>query len=772
MANTRAATYRRISLFWKIFFMAFGLVGLSIILITMASTLLSERIMREASLNALTSIGQTKKLHVENIFETFRKQAVTFSNNQMITEATRNFRDVFTEFQRDNHIKASQLQQMKQAVQAFYEGPFSEAFKDQNHGNAPQGLNRIFQSLDDDSVAYQHAFIVNNEFPLGEKDQLVKGKEDFSAYTQFHETYHPKIRQFAREFGFRDIFLVDSETGRIVYSVSKGIEFTTSLNDGPFANTNLGRLFQTVNAQDNENFVRLIDFDPYFPAYDTAAGFIGSPVYDWGEKIGVMIFQLPIDEINDVMTSHSQWKEIGLGETGETYLIGQDLVIRNNSRFLFDESGSIAPNYLEALEEQGLDETQVQAILDKRTSILNQRIDTEGSRAVTSGESGSGEYEGYLGETVVGAFRPLNIQDVTWGIVAEIQQQEISAQINKVRFGILGSAIVVLLIAMVVTLIFTQSFTGRIQRNLRDLNEIATTKDLSKQIQIESNDEISDMAAGFNNFIGELRITVKHIDQNSLHLASASTELSSTVDDINQTTEEIAGNVDHESAAVTETTKNVQHLANSIQETSDRVKVIQNIANESQENAVQCSEAIEQTNISMSKIDDSSKEIVGIINVITEIANQTNLLSLNAAIEAAKAGESGKGFAVVADEVRRLAERSSTSVIEIQRIIEISTKQVEEGKEIIGKTGTVLDQIVTKVNEISNLVNEISGSAADQSEGIQLVAQAAQDLAKESEENALATGRLSGALGEISKTSEHLSQMADQLEHQISQFNT
>lgn len=763
---------RRISLSWKIFGMATSLVIISVLLLLTASNWLTSRLISDTTLKTLTSIGQTKKLHIENIFNTFQKQIVTYSNNQMIAEAMRNFIDTYSEIINDNHLKPDQLKAMREKVKAYYINDYTAAFKTKNRNSNPQDVGRIVDGLSDEAIAYQFYHIADNESPLGEKAQQDKHKEDFSEYIQFHTVYHPKIRQFAKEFGYGDVLLVDSETGTIMYSASKEIDLGTSLLEGPYQETHLGKLFRKVNEQENLDYVGIADFEPYAPVYEGATGFIASPIPDWGEKIGVLIFQLPIEEINGVATSHRQWKEIGLGETGETYLIGHDLFLRNNSRFLFADEDQISPEYIAQLRENGVPEPQIQAIEDKKNTILNQQITTTGSEALAKGKHGNAEYIGYLGKTVIGAYAPLAIEGLQWGIMAEIQKEEIDAQVSQVRNGILLSALLILAIAGVSSLLLAKSFTRRIHRNIKDLNQISETKDLTQQIEILSNDEISDMAKGLNQFITDFRDIVRHIDDNSTYLASSSTQLSSTVEDISQTTKSIAKSTDLESASIAETTQNIQQLAHSFQETNELIQTIQGIANESQEYSTKCSEAIDKTNQSMSKIEDSSQQIVGIINVITEIANQTNLLSLNAAIEAAKAGDVGKGFAVVADEIRSLAERSGNAVVEIKSIIDVGSQQVAQGKQIIETTGGVLAQIISKVNQFSDLLNKIVHVTVEQSARVQNIAKATEALDKDSEENADSIVKLSDALNEISQTSDDLRQMADQLDHQISQFKT
>ncbi|EDN71589.1 conserved hypothetical protein [Beggiatoa sp. SS] len=129
--------------------------------------------------------------------------------------------------------------------------------------------------------------------------------------------------------------LVDSETGMIVYSINKAVDFATSLIEGPYANTPLGDVFQKAN-QSARNEVSLVDFSAYLPAYNNQRAFLGTPIFEGENKIGVLIFQLASDGINDIMTYKKAWPFEASGITGETYLVAADGTMRSESRLLVE----------------------------------------------------------------------------------------------------------------------------------------------------------------------------------------------------------------------------------------------------------------------------------------------------------------------------------------------------------------------------------------------------------------------------------------------------
>ena len=284
--------------------------------------------------NQLVSLREIKKTQIEDYFNTILNQVLTFSNDKMIIDGMKDFKSAFYSYREEAF--GSDVSQYRSQLASYYTSDFANEYKNQNHGESVN-TQAMYGGIDDDAVALQFTYIKANSSPLGSKDGLVD-TGDSSHYNLFHKRYHPHIRDFLNKFGYYDIFLVDADTGKVVYSVYKELDFATSLISGPYANTGLGRAFKAAQKASKPGFVHLDDFAPYTPSYDGAASFIASPIFnDAGEKEGVLIFQMPIDNINQVMTSSEKWADVGLGASGETYLVGADSLMRSQSRFLIED---------------------------------------------------------------------------------------------------------------------------------------------------------------------------------------------------------------------------------------------------------------------------------------------------------------------------------------------------------------------------------------------------------------------------------------------------
>jgi methyl-accepting chemotaxis protein len=340
----------------------------------------------------------------------------------------------------------------------------------------------------------QNLYIAKNPSPIGEKHKL-DAANDRSLYSQVHGEYHPPIRKFLEEFGYYDIFLVDADTGYIVYSVFKEVDYATNLKTGPYKDSGIGKVFRKTLAAGSADAVVIEDFSPYEPSYNASASFIASPIYDVGEMTGVLIFQAPVDRINDVMTSGNDWKGVGLGDSGEVYLVGQDNKMRNNSRFLIE-----APEeYFKFLKQLGEDPAIIEKQKALKTSIGISEVKTPGSIASLQGKTGFQIFPDYRGVSVLSAYAPVNILGLKWGILAEIDEAEAFAVQSSIRTAsiYLGCGLIVAI--LIIALFFATSFSRRIREIVGSMQKIASGDLRSDSLKISSSDELGELQGSYND---------------------------------------------------------------------------------------------------------------------------------------------------------------------------------------------------------------------------------------------------------------------------------
>ncbi len=302
-----------------------------------------------------------------------------------------------------------------------------------------------------------------------------------------------------------------------------------------------------------------------------------------------------------------------------------------------------------------------------------------------------------------------------------------------------------------------------LKRNIDRLVGSLKNSDLSTVITIHSQDEFQDLVGVTNACNEKQRDLVRGIQSISQQVASGSSELSATSDQISSTTKEIAHSTEELQATAGYIASAVTELSASIEEVARNVGAARLQAENAGSISAQGREAGASTATAMTDIQRATGEMVKAVQVIQDIARQTNLLSLNAAIEAAKAGAMGKGFAVVSEEVRKLAERSAQAAKEINELIQRSNQAVGLGIQTVDATVLSLADIAKATRSLASVVNEIGAASEEQANTSVEVARQIAGVARSVTQNASATTELAATAAEVSKTSHELARISEQL---------
>ncbi|MEC4727306.1 sensor domain-containing diguanylate cyclase [Shewanella sp. D64] len=274
--------------------------------------------------------------------------------------------------------------------------------------SAVEHFSQAWIALDKDQTQkLQNSYIPMSPFSNEQKSAL-----NASIYDQYHGDYHPAFTNLVSTREFHDLFLFNTQ-GELIYTVKKEEDFATNLITGRWNKTHLSELIQQINNQPHINKHLFADFSPYEPSNNAPASFIASPVFDSNRQyIGIIAFQMPIAPLNRVMHVTA-----GMGKSGETYLVGPDLLMRSDSRFFLGQS------------------------------ILKTQVDTVSVHRALVGEAGNARIEDYRGVSVFSAFAPVNFLGTRWAIIAEIDTNEILSPVYSMnRFLMLSGAIIAIVI--------------------------------------------------------------------------------------------------------------------------------------------------------------------------------------------------------------------------------------------------------------------------------------------------------------------------------------
>jgi methyl-accepting chemotaxis protein len=294
--------------------------------------------------------------------------------------------------------------------------------------------------------------------------------------------------------------------------------------------------------------------------------------------------------------------------------------------------------------------------------------------------------------------------------------------------------------------------------------------DLSRRLSYTGTDELGAICDGVNQFVEKLRQTISQVAQTAEQVASATHELSATAEQINQTTNELSQSSERQRVAMTQSSSALEQMSASIHQVRGAASDAEGVADGSLAMTAQGTAAADESNQAMAAIKESSGKVNRITGVIADIARQTNLLSLNAAIEAAKAGTHGKGFAVVADEIRKLAERSGSAAREISGLIQESGERVDMGVGSVDSVGRSLASIEAATRENTDRIRGISRAMEEQSDASKEMVAAVGTTAQITEQNASATTQLASTIQEVARTIDELARIANELKGQTAKF--
>ncbi len=715
----------------------------------------------------LGSFRDSRKNEVNSYLSQTRKMLISFSQSKMVSDLLDEFAYSAPGYPGQNQ-KVTIEETRKALFDYFQKNPLGENFSARAH----------VDSLPDFAAVMQYRYIATNEHPAGERHNLIYS-QDLSTYSEAHRRYQQEVIDYMAENDVYDIYLVEFE-GTILYSSRKEVDFGTSLKDGMFSDSELGRLYTKLESADYTGDVPLnTDFISYIPSGDRQTLFMGTLIKQHSMPMGILIFQLTGDAIDRIMTNNQNWQSSGLGKTGQAYLFGADKTMRSNNRVLLETPDK----YYELMAKDGVPESTVSKIRSSGSSIGRQTVDTSPVRLAQQGKTGFEVFEKANGSRMLSAYTQLEADSLDWYILAEMEEQEANAPAiaftKRILLISVAAAALVALIAVISGWLFTKRLVRPIEKLASEIDHIESNSDLGFTLSGDSSDVTIDIVNSMNKMLSTLHGTISTVAQNS-------TKLSQAALNIDQISEKAHHDVQRQGIETNNIAEEVNGLIQSINQSDEDAES----AHQAAKTATDCVESgrdiVEATTRSVSKLDSeitraseiignlakSSHDVGNVLGVISSIAEQTNLLALNAAIEAARAGEQGRGFAVVADEVRTLASRTQDSTEEVRKIInalqsyatdavDVMESGLAQGKKSVertNKTSEALQEIVDSIGAVAGYNNKIAVSSKSQrvaSEQVSGRISVVGDIAEATTDGAQQTRHASD---EINQLSSHLNE--------------
>ena len=564
------------------------------------------------------------------------------------------------------------------------------------------------------------------------------------------------LRIYRKEYGYTDILAFCSD-GHFIYSSGN----KKLINESVLGKKDsiLGRCYK--NTIKNKG-ITITDFgeDPFYD--NKPVMYIATPMYNEKNKLEyVLAVQISAVVIDDIMN-----EQTGMGQTGETYLVGEDFTMRSNSRF----------------RKEG------------EKSILRRRVNTLAAIEALREKNGRNIILDYRGEEVFSSYAPIHFDEIAnvsvemknWAIIAEIDSNEALEPVFSLVNDILAITIITAIAIIIIGYFFASNISKPITRISLKAMKIAD-KDLTVSFDDEKKkrrDELGRLNDSFKKMVETLT------DQNRKIVETASS-LATSISEISATSTQLASSTTQTSTSITEITSTIEELKQisqtSFEKSEEVSKQAENVLSVAEEgiNATNSSkDGIEKINKEMEyiakttvQLGERTQNISEIISSVGSLADQTNLLSVNASIEAAKAGEYGKGFAVVAKEVKNLAEQSKEATQQITGILteiqnassaavlatERGSKAVKEGLNLSEVSKNAIDELSKSIQDSADSSMQISATSREQLTGIEQVVKAIENIKDSTQQNLSASQQLEAATKDIDDMAKELDAKASEV---------
>ncbi|WP_409525368.1 methyl-accepting chemotaxis protein [Nitrincola sp. MINF-07-Sa-05] len=625
---------------------------------------------------------------VEYQFAGYRDLLQSLANGRMTQEAVYGFVRPFVSYRYE--VTSPDLQTLRSTMLQWYQKVYQPLYTRRSHGlQAP--VNEWVEQMSLEGLLIQQFYMHDNPFEP-EQMALMDDRSDATIYGQQHRRYQASYRDLVERFGFNDLMLVDAASHDVIYSVSKSPVLGTSLKQGPFADSALARLVEELEGQSQEGSAlsgfAVSDFAHTAFSFNQLVAYVGVPVTHHAHSpekvVGYLIIELPAEHLTRIMTADKQWQSMGLGETGEAFLVDQQGVLITALRPMLS-SPSTTLDQIEATYGHSAPEY----VANSRSLTGWLKINTAPVQAALAGERGVGIEQDYLQRPMLTNWLPLSIGEKPYAMITQQSPDEAYGALTSLQRNIWMSvavaAILLTLAAALGSWLFARVLGLPLERLAAQIMRAGQDQDLTLSFDESRRDEMGAIARALNQLFAVLRDLLQQVGEATAQTTRAASDNVRTSEDcrvaVNQQRQELSA-VD---ASTEQVVSSLTDMAQTLTEAAQMVAMADTNASAGQQRVTHVaglmqglSALVASSGESMDELRGAAGNIGKVLDTIKSIAEQTNLLALNAAIEAARAGQHGRGFAVVADQVRVLAANTQTATDEIQGLISSLRQTVDK----------------------------------------------------------------------------------------------
>lgn len=439
---------------------------------------ISEDLTQKAN-SRLEVIRNLKKQQVESYFKELSNQTELMSSSKSFVDNFIECKAAFKDISDAPNFDTETFNRYKKHRDSIY----FEKIKSY-YGNRSVSLDLASKDLanNKESLIIQNSFW-DDQFPILACTKKFRTIESKMSY---------RTQRITNKIGFHDVILIDSKTGYILFTNDKNSEIGANVLEEPFKNTSIRKAFDAVREY-KEPKTLLVDFETYPPANNEQTAFIACPMIKDSVNIGILVAEIGIEELDDILTFDRDWKNQNMGKTGEVYLVGPDMYMRSQSRFLLEDKDSLMKTIAQAAM---ISKKDLKQLRESKSAIKSIQIDSECSRRAIAGKTGTAKVLDYRGVPILGAYSPLKINNIHWGIVSKMDQSEAFFEITELRYFLIITYLIVLLISTLIAVFIAKKIAKPIQQLSYHAKELSTGN-FDTIISVQGKDEIGELATSF-----------------------------------------------------------------------------------------------------------------------------------------------------------------------------------------------------------------------------------------------------------------------------------
>ncbi|TXH76252.1 MAG: methyl-accepting chemotaxis protein [Lysobacteraceae bacterium] len=783
--------------------LTYGTLALSLIPLLLAGTGLtyfalqsSRQALEERAYDQLQSTANIKATEITAYVANLRRELLQLAGNGTFADSSRTMAQAQLALAAGLPVP---IDQARAELRQWYLQSFKPAYDAKSPGK-PIDFAKTVDALPAETVAVQYLYIVKNP-KQDARDEFVDAG-DGSTYSATHVRLHKAMLAAIAQSNYTDLHIADPVTGNLFYTSAKEPDIGTNLLNGPLKDSGMAQAFRAALKLKGRDSVWMSEYASFYPAEGDVSAFIAAPIYadtDSEQVVGVLIGQFPVSALNTVMTFGRKWREVGLGESGEAYLVGSDKTARSVSRFLTENLNG----YLGLMQQIGAPKATIDQMRLQNTNVGLQQIDTFGAREALAGRRGESVYPDYRNIPVLGAYQPIQVLNNRWALLSEIDDAEAFASIDKLQRNLLIAAAAALAILGLIAFLFGRRLATSINAPLSQVQDTVVKVgrgDLDARTGLNSGDEIGTLAKAFdgllddkvtelaraqkeneqlNNSVIDIMTSVAQLAQRDLNIkVPVSEDVTGAVSDaINMMTSSTARalqDVNSISTQVSDSSSRVKERADTVFKLADEASNQANAASaelsttanalrqigeqaqgagrEAERALVTTGEAmsvvratvegitasrdqIRETEKRVKRLAERSQEISSAVTIIGQIAERTSVLALNASMQAVAAGEAGRGFAVVADEVKRLAENAREATQQIAGLVNAIQSDTTETLQAMNGT-------IAQVVDITRLADRAGAQMNDTRQATEALVNSVRTISQATQTQGEASQRL------------------------------